>query len=42
MSGPRIDVTDMTFNSLTALSHVAGRQWLFRCDCGNTKSNGRP
>jgi len=37
----RINLTGQMFNSLTALSHVAGQKWLFRCTCGTVKAINR-
>ena len=33
-----IDITGQRFNDLTALEHLEGRFWLFRCKCGAEKS----
>lgn len=33
----REDLTGQKFNYLTALHHVEGRRWMFRCDCGSEK-----
>lgn len=32
-----IDITGEKFGKLTAIKYVGNRQWLFKCDCGNTK-----
>jgi hypothetical protein len=33
----RLDITGQTFGRLTAVRHVTGRQWLFRCACGTER-----
>jgi hypothetical protein len=35
MAKPRQDLAGQKFNHLTALHHVEGPKWMFRCDCGN-------
>ena len=32
-----IDMTGQQFGRLTAIVHVGGREWFFRCECGGNK-----
>lgn len=37
MARKTTDITGQKFNRLTAIKHIEGSFWLFKCDCGNEK-----
>lgn len=37
-SGKHIDITGQTYGHLTAVEFVRGDLWIWRCDCGKTKT----